>query len=236
MNRNKLRSFYRKAIALIYPNVCPFCNKIIGAENLWCESCAEFLPYVRRTPIPPENVSRLYSCCYYMQRARYAVHSLKFGGQFYIAEAFGMMMSGILSDEMKNADMLVPVPSGFMSVKKRGFAPAEMLAKTISVQSGVPVVKALKARDDKLDQKELNSKERIENAKNSFSPNDKCDLCEKKIILIDDVCTTGSTLSAAAGILLNAGAKEVVAAVFAKTISFTHYRKSTRKYKLKNRG
>lgn len=236
LKKLKIYNIYRKIISTIYPNICPFCGRIIDAADYWCKRCEEYLPYVKKPLFPPENVSRFYSCCYYTQRARKAVHSLKFVGVIYAADAFAQMMSKMLSDELENADFLVPVPSGFRSIEKRGFAPAEIIAKRISWQSKAPVVKAIKTKDNKLEQKALGRKKRIENAKNSFYINEKVDLRGKRIILIDDVCTTGSTLSVAAELLLDAGAKEVVAAVFAKTVNYTHAKLSQRKFSVKKRG
>ena len=172
--------------------------------------------------MPIENISRFYACCYYLHRVRKAVHMLKFSTKIYPAEAFARMMEKMLADELKNADILVPVPSGSLSVIDRGFAPADKIAKIISVKSGVPLVKAIKARKEKLEQKELSIRKRAENAKNSFCPAKNTDVKGKRIILIDDVCTTGSTLSACAEILLKAGAKDVAAAVFAKTKNYSH--------------
>ena len=224
MNKLKTYGLYRKIVSVVFPNICPFCERVIGADEYWCESCEGFLPYVRKPLLPPENISRFYACCYYTQRAKTAVYMMKFGGYVYPVDAFAKMMSRTLSDELKSADMLVPVPSSIKSVIRRGFAPAEMIAGRISWQSNIPVVNALKAIKGKLDQKDLSGKMRVENAKHSFYSDESIDLGGKRLILIDDVCTTGSTLSACAELLLEAGAEEVIGAVFAKTVDFTYFK------------
>lgn len=195
-----------------------------------CFSCPEFLPYVKKPLEPIENVSRFYACCFYAYRAKKAVLGMKYGGLIYPVEAFARMIYEKIREELKKADALVPVPSGFLSVKKRGFATAEKIAERISRLSGVPVLKALKAQDDKQEQKMLGMKMRLENARKAFYINDKADISGKKLILIDDVCTTGSTLSVCAELLTNAGAKEVVAAVFAKTYSISRNRIESKKF------
>lgn len=222
MNRADVNAIQKRIISVVYPNVCPFCGKVTAWNEYWCVSCYEYLPYVKDELVPIENISRFYACCYYLHRVRKAVHMLKFSAKIYPAEAFARMMEKMLADELKTADILVPVPSGALSVINRGFAPADKIANIISLNSGVPLVKAIKARRDKLDQKELSIRKRAENAKNSFRPAKNIDVKGKRIILIDDVCTTGSTLSACAEILLNAGAKDVAAAVFAKTKNYSH--------------
>ena len=231
MDRLKLYKYTRRIISLLYPNRCPFCGKVINADKYMCESCPKFLPYVTKPLLPPENVSRLYACCYYAYRARTAVLSMKYKGLIYPVDAFALMMYKMISKE--HAHALVPVPSGFMSVQKRGFSTADKIAERISWFSGVPVLKALKARDDKQEQKMLNMKMRIENARQSFCINDKADIRGKKLILIDDVCTTGSTLSVCAELLTNAGAAEVTAAVFAKTVDLSRNKRENKKFSKK---
>ncbi|MCH5203151.1 MAG: ComF family protein, partial [Oscillospiraceae bacterium] len=204
MDRSEIYRKYRKIISLVFPNICPFCERIIGADEYWCESCCKFLPYVKKPLVPPENITRFYACCYYIQRARMAVYTMKFGGKAYAVDAFAQMMQRLISDELKNTDMLVPVPSSFQSFIGLGFSPAEMIAKRISWNKNIPSVKAIKARRGKIAQKGLSMKRRAENAKNSFYLDKSADLRGKKVVLIDDVCTTGSTLSACSELLLGA--------------------------------
>lgn len=209
---------YRRAVSFVYPNVCPFCSKVIEYNEYYCESCKESLPYVRKQTGICENITRFYICCFYVQRARNAIFRVKMKKDRGPVYAIGKLMSEMLRDELKTADMLVPVPSGFMSKLKRGFSPAELIAKRISEFSKTPVIKAVRINSKITEQKQLSSKERIENAKISFYVNPKADVSQKRIILIDDVCTTGSTISVIAQKLSEAGAKEVCAAVFAKTL------------------
>lgn len=156
---------------------------------------------------------------------------MKYKGLIYPVDTFAVMMYKKISEEY--ADAFVPVPSGFMSVQKRGFSTAEKIAQRLSWLSGVPVLKALKASDNKQEQKMLNMKMRIENAKHSFYISDKADIRGKRLILIDDVCTTGSTLSVCAELLLNAGAAEVTAAVFAKTVDLSRNKRERKKFSTK---
>lgn len=184
---------------------------------------------------PPPNISRIYACCFYMRRVRDAVHTLKFGGLIYPADAFVLMMSRML--ENVEADVLIPVPSGRRSVRKRGFSTAELLAKRISIRLGIPMVNAVRAYSDKEEQKKLSVKARYENAKKSFYLNSRYDVRGKHVLLIDDVSTTGSTLAAIARLLREAGAADVSAAVFAKTPDLVRHSGEHKLYKivLKNR-
>lgn len=225
--------FRRRAIAVLFPNRCPFCGKVIGGRDYYCDFCCQELPFVRAAFAPPENVSDMSACCYYSRRARDAVLMLKFGGLIYPAETFALMMSERISENGwdKTADCIVPVPSGKESIAKRGFCTALIIAKRISIITGVPLSSAVCAVKGKLEQKELSAEGRRENARKSFYLSEKADVRGKHIILIDDVSTTGSTLSAIADILLKAGAFDVKAAVFAKVPDFSWERKKERIYR-----
>lgn len=212
----------RRAAALLFPNRCPFCGDLISAADYYCELCRKYLPYVYGRVEPPENVSRLTAVCWYSRRARDAVLSLKYGGLIYPADAFALMMSEKLLRDRETADVLVSVPSGFLSAKKRGFSAARVICARMALRLNIPMADIVGAYDNKVEQKALSAKSRRENAMKSFYVKKNADIKGKRIMLVDDVCTTGSTLSAIAGMLLNAGAAEVMACVFAQTARCIH--------------
>lgn len=223
-DRLKLYEFGRRAAALLFPNRCPFCRRVIQSFEYYCPSCIERLWFCDKELSAPKNVSHLYVVCRYVLRARKAVLWLKYGGVVYPADAFAKMMSELLKRRRVSADVLVPVPSSFLSVKSRGFATAELLCGRMSAWLDIPALKAVGAFDSKAEQKTLSPRMRIENAKKSFYIRDNVDLKDKRVILVDDVATTGSTLSAIAEMLLDAGASDVAACVFAAPV----YRKELR--------
>ena len=204
----------RRALSVLFPNICPFCGRTIEPREYYCEPCRGLLPFVRGQLPPPENISRLYACCWYSGVARAAVHMLKFGCLIYPADTFALLMSEMLRGI--EADAIVPAPSGILSIEKRGFSPAEEIAKRVSLRLDIPVENALAADINKVEQKTLTAKGRKLNAKRSFHLARHADIGGKRLLIVDDVTTTGSTLSALAEILTDAGAAEVSAAVFAK--------------------
>lgn len=212
----RIHELGRRVTSIFFPNVCPFCGRVIYAREFYCPPCEEMLPKIRRELTPPENVSRLFACCWYSGIAREAVHRLKFGSLIDPADAFALMMSERLADFTKSVDALVPVPSGIHSIEKRGFSPAEVIAERISMRLEIPLERDLKAGADKIEQKTLSRKRRMRNARESFFLAKNADIAGKRLLLVDDVTTTGSTLSVLAEMLLNAGAANVSAAVFAK--------------------
>lgn len=227
----------RRAAALLFPNRCPFCGDLISANSYYCELCRKYLPYVYGKVEPPENVSRLTAVCWYSRRARGAVLSLKYGGLIYPADAFALMMSEKLRRDRDTADVLVPVPSGFLSVKKRGFSTARVICARMALRLNIPMADIVGAYDCKAEQKALSAKSRRENAMKGFYVKKNADVKGKRIMLVDDVCTTGSTLSAIARMLLDAGAAEVTACVFAQTARCIHSDNGIMRVKLgKRRG
>lgn len=211
---------FRRFVSLVAPNRCPFCGEVLDNDDYWCGECYRYLPFVHGIVPPPDNISELYVCCSYAGRVRDAVLMLKYGGLVYPADAFAVMMS----DKLRGveADMLVHVPNGREGVQKRGFSSSELIAERLSMRVGIPTVNALNAVSGKREQKSLSAEERRKNALRSFFVNKHVDVSGKRIILIDEVTTTGSTLSAVGELLLEAGAADVSAAVFAKTVEFTH--------------
>ena len=210
--------FRRQALSVLFPNRCPFCGEIIVAKDYYCALCYKYLPFFYGKADTPEYISRMSVVCRYAMRARTAVLSLKYGGLIYAADAFGLMMSEKLRRDHITADLLIPVPSSFLSVKSRGFVTGELLAKRMSLRLGIPYSCIVAARDSKVEQKRLSIKQRRVNAKSSFYLVRNADVSGKRVILVDDVTTTGSTLSAIAKLLLDAGAEDVGACVFAQTV------------------
>jgi ComF family protein len=112
---------------------------------------------------------------------------------------------------------LIPIPLHIKRLKWRGFNPAEEIAKELSEYFNIPLdsdylIKNKETRP----QIELNDKEREENIKGAFLIKDDKKVKEKKILLIDDVYTTGSTMEEAAKILKKAGAEKVIGIVIAR--------------------
>lgn len=207
----------RAVISFFYPNRCPFCDGIIGAYEYCCAECAALIRRIEKSPVPPANISELFSCCEYSGRARKAVLRLKDGSYAYSAETFGFMMTENIGEKIRGYDALVPVPSSHASVLRRGYAPAAKIAREISRRSGIRMIRLLKATGAKNEQKRLSAAQRIENASESFRLSPFANARGMRLLLVDDIITTGATLGACASLLCKAGAEDVGAAVFAVT-------------------
>jgi ComF family protein len=125
---------------------------------------------------------------------------------FYVQELLRTCKEAVKS---WGVDLLVPVPLHKSRRKLRGFNQAELIARGLGRELGLPVSSELLLRTRKtVAQKELNDQERRANLKNAFQVA-KNKVSPKKILLIDDIYTTGSTIDAAAAVLLDHGAEKV---------------------------
>ncbi len=127
-------------------------------------------------------------------------------GDFYVREMLGSCKEAVRS---WNIDLIIPIPLHRSRRRTRGFNQAELIARKLGKELGIPVSADTLLRSRKTKpQKELNDQERRNNLKNAFKIG-KNDLEFKKILLIDDIYTTGSTIDAAASVLLDHGAEKV---------------------------
>lgn len=126
-------------------------------------------------------------------------------------------LSGLLMElDIPDSDVIIPVPMTKSSLLKRGFNQSLLIAKEVSIIKGIPLdIDSLQKAKETLPQVGLRAEERVKNLKNVFSL--KGDLRGKRVLLVDDVMTTGATLRECSKTLLKAGAIEVKGLVLART-------------------
>lgn len=179
-------------------HVCLVCGAPIDNEADYCIRCqnTESVYKLNRSPLAYEGI------------AKDLIHMLKFGGKKYIVGTLGAMMSDTFIKNRMDGEIIVFVPMSDSEYKRRGFNQAELLANEVGKRLNIPVLPALRKIKETSAQKELGGKERRENLKGAFI----CVFDEikgRKILLIDDVFTTGATANECASVLLRAKAKEV---------------------------
>ena len=144
----------------------------------------------------------------YEGETRRMIYSLKFGKKKYLAQTLGALMADeFLKDDMA-ADIIVYVPMTEAEEKKRGFNQSELLAEEVGRRLNIAVLPALVKIKDTKAQKELSGKERAQNLEGAFE----CvfeQVKNRRILLIDDIFTTGATANECAKVLLKAKAREV---------------------------
>jgi ComF family protein len=154
--------------------------------------------------------------CAYEGAARSAVHAFKFRGGRHLAPLLGELLREHLARRPLRAELVVPVPLSPRRRKDRGYNQAQLLAEQIVESVGGTLSVDVLQRDDRPAQQTLGGEARLINLKGAIRSRER--LHGQRVVLIDDVATTGATLSACAEALSSAGARDVRALVFARDL------------------
>lgn len=182
--------------------ICSICGKYLEDGKALCLDCHNRPPAfeIARAVGPYEDCFRI------------ATKVLKFLGRKNLAVPMGHMMARVVKEEESfwPIDLIVPVPISKGSKRQRGFNQSDLLARQISKELRVPMhSKAIYRVKESSAQKELTREEREKNLLCAFESRDPRIVRGKRILLVDDVYTTGSTGRECTRVLLEAGAKSV---------------------------
>ena len=211
-----------KALAdLLFPPKCPFCHKILGqGEAGYCGDCQRTLPWIAGecSLQSPEFVTFTASALWYRGGVRDSIHRYKFSGMSSYAPVYGTLVAQCIADRLAGKyDLISWVPLSEKSFKKRGYDQARLLAEAAANKLGTTAVPTLKKIRATTAQSALKDPaERRANVMGVYELAAGADVKDKRILLVDDVITTGSTLSECARILRTAGAAEVCCATLAQ--------------------
>lgn len=186
---------------------CPGC----GGEN---HSSADLCPQCLEEP--PRPWQQAFSVFAYQTTGKELIRRFKFANTPELARPLGILAAEVLDNAGISADMIVPVPLNILRYCLRSYNQAELLAEIISSISRIPVANVLHRKISFRHQSALNRKDRKKGLQNAFSLKKPSLVTGKKIILVDDVFTTGATLNAAAGKLLEAGCSGITVLTIAR--------------------
>jgi ComF family protein len=220
--RSILFSAMRYLLGMFFPGRCPSCKALIAPLDIFCEDCKIeelFVPFEpSEADTAKENVY-----CVYRNFAKQFIYRAKFNGNGYAITAASLLLFGKLkqSGVFSQTDIITIIPPTPKNVRERGYYLPHIMARDISFLSAKKYRKdILQKKKNVSEQKKLSETERVSNLKDAFRvPENRTGyVAGKRILVIDDVTTTGTTLLEAKRALISAGAKSVITSAFAGTV------------------
>ena len=237
---NNLNDFFIKIINTLFPITCYGCGKYIDNFGL-CSDCWKKINWIGEPvcaicgkPFEFQKNSKCMDCARkkpsfdkavsvfeYNEQSKNIVLRFKNADSTFLGKELALMMSRAGRSLIENSDIVVPVPISFPRRFKRRYNQTEILARYIGKSGKKDYEPRVLAKNKNIRPQEgLNHKQRQENVKNAFYVNEKfrSSIDHKKVLLIDDVLTTGATVNECAKVLKNAGAKKVFVLTLARAL------------------
>lgn len=219
-----IKLLIKTIIDFIYPPKCIFCNDIlkIGSKDLICEKCIYDFPILDNMFfIDKNNGNTGFSIVKYNDIISQSIHRFKYNDNPEYAKIYAEIIFKyiIKYNFLSKIDCLTSVPIHHKKQKKRGFNQAELIALHFSQLTNIPYKTLLIRTRNTLPQSQIEFNKRYENLNNAFKIKEGENIKNKKILIIDDIYTSGSTIKHCRDILEQNGA-EVLFLTFvrAKTI------------------
>jgi competence protein ComFC len=225
-------------IDLLYPPTCALCGNI-SSKDICAKCWSDFIPVGGRVcatcgnpavggePCPfclamEFHFDKAFSFFAYEEPLRDAILDFK----YHLGERKGRALTGLFADEFiaspvskKKFDIIVPVPLTGQKLRRRSYNQSEIFAYGIADAISIPVVPyALLKRKETPSQTGFDLAQRVENVSDSFMVPDQSIVEGKRVLLVDDIITTGATMNECAKVLKESGAREVVAISLARGI------------------
>lgn len=239
----RLRRLASAVLDVVYPPACAGCGVLLAETPGLCPRCWAAVPFIERpycevlgTPFShdlgpgilsadaiadPPPFDRLRSAALYDAHARALVHALKYRDRTEIAPMMARWMVRAADGAVEAADLVVPVPLHRLRLLTRKFNQSAELARAIGRIAGKPVRCDAVARKRRTRRQiGLGPRAREENVRGAFAVTEagRAALFGQRVVLVDDVYTTGATASAVARVLKRAGAADVTVLTFARAL------------------
>lgn len=217
-------------LKVIYPDKCILCEKLLGRdEKDLCRQCRMDAPEFTGSKRSVPFIAKWTSLWYYKDTVIKSIHNFKFRNDRCYAGAYGRLLAVKLIEEdfLSDCDLISWVPISRQRRFSRGYDQSELLAKAIGGElnrEATATLRKIRNNDPQSSSKSISS--RKANVLGVYQVPDKSLVAGKTILLVDDVLTTGATVSECAKMLLTAGAREIRVASIA-----TSYYKNTKKYR-----
>src|SRR3954465_4095693 len=201
----------RSLVSILAPPLCVCCGATAGSAEPLCARCRSELRWLPAIPMPHGWAPLAYE-----GGARALVRALKFRGGVGLAATMAAQITATAPDELLDGFTLVPVPIHPDRLGRRGYNQAEWLALELGERRGCPVSVCLERVGPAVTQIGRTRLERMDAIESSVRMRDGYEV-PKRVVVVDDVITTGPTIDACAGVLFAAGAELVGGLAYART-------------------
>ncbi len=207
---DELNKITENLLGVFFPRKCPFCGKLTG-KTLLCETCGAALPRCEEIR-QGADFGRCTAPLYYEGPVRDAILAFKFKAKLGGLDAFGRLMAQTAAERYSGEfDAITWVPVSKKRLKKRGFDQARYLTASMCVDWHVAPLETLRKVTDNPPQSGLDdAAARRANVLGVYEAVSPEQFAGKRLLLVDDICTTGATLGECARVLKAAGAAEVL--------------------------
>ncbi len=203
---------------LLYPPRCTICQNLLRKQETgFCKKCLKSCEELE----DPIRRGRFFKQCHalfpYSEDIAASVRRYKYRGMSQYADFYGQKIAMVLLRRSVKPDLITWAPLSRKRRSERGYDQAELLARAIAKNLGIPCVRTLKKKHIPPQTQQTSAEARQGNVRNAYSMTD-TDVRGKRILIVDDVLTTGATLSECSSVLLIAGAASVECATIAATM------------------
>ncbi len=241
-----LSDWYKTCLDLLFPAVCVICmTSVDGASPLHlCSKCLASVNYIQ-SPLcnccgkaftADTGEDRLCSDClirkplytgarslvYYTPPVSTLIHKLKYNGTHYSLQILSELSKRFDFAFFEDCEIIIPVPLHRRRLQKRGFNQSLLFARMFFPDTAADIVPGVLVRvRDTIPQTSLVRADRLKNLKHAFAIKNQADVRERRICLVDDVLTTGTTINECCKALIQAGSKEIKVLTMARVaVSF----------------
>ena len=207
-----------RILDLLFPRRCAFCHKLIEPEDPVCRDCRRKLPAAQGEGQKLRlREADCYAALYYEGAVRDSLLRYKFRAARGYAKVYGEFLTKCVDENRISCDSITWAPLSKRRLRRRGYDQAELLARELSESLGLPCVRTLmKLRNTPAQSTTGDAARRRANVAGVYAAFDVDEIRGKRLLLVDDIVTTGATLSECVKVLKQAGAAEVICLALAR--------------------
>ena len=217
---NFFRELWDAAIYFLFPPRCPACKEIVDERYQFCAACYKKIFRVDFHPKPLEPIEKVLRVTKYRGGSQKLLHKLKFENNLNVLPPFKKFLDDVSAREeisrlLDGVSFVVPVPLHQKRFKERGFNQTEMIFGEWFLKKNIPLKNLLIRVRETPKLFDKNKSERQEILSGVFAATEQLDLRGQKILIVDDIYTTGTTVSECAKVLKSLGAEKICVLAFA---------------------